>query len=130
MAFLLRTISKAKWIAPEWVPAGEVPAAALTDLRADANVLSLWRIEADRHNLTTVVTALASKRDRLDKLDYALVPEASVAAIPIASVEIDGDTPHRTANKYHRDLIELTGRKLCRLAEEIIAMERARVSEK
>lgn len=129
MAFLLRTISKAKWIPPEWVPPGEVPASALSDLRAETNVLSLWRIEADRRNLTTVVTALASRRDRLDKLDYAIVAEAAVDAIPIVAVPVEGDTPHPTANRDHRDLIELTARKVCRLAEEL-SPERARVSEK
>jgi hypothetical protein len=79
MAFLLRNISKPKWARYEWMEPGSAPAEALTDLRPTNNALSVWRIEADHSNLSAVLAAFASNRDRLDKLDYALVDETVLA---------------------------------------------------
>lgn len=76
------------------MPAGEIPAAALTDLRADSNALSFWRVEPDESNLSTVITALASNRDRLDKIDYALLDEAVLLNISIGCEETEGNTPY------------------------------------
>jgi hypothetical protein len=61
MALLLRTVSNAKWVPPDWMDAGEVPADALSDLKVMDNALSVWQVEADRTNLEMVITALASK---------------------------------------------------------------------
>jgi len=110
---------------------GEVPADALTDLRANNNELSVWRVEPDGTNLNTVLAAVASSRLRLDKLDYTLFDEASLPAIPIKCLASEGSTPHLIANAtVHRDLIELTVRRVARLAQEMMLLERVRVSEK
>jgi hypothetical protein len=111
--------------------AADVPADALTDLRADHNELSVWRVEPDLANLDVALAALASNRHHLDKLDYTLLDEATLPGIPIKCVRSDGSTPYLAANAtVHRDLIELTVQKVARLAEQMIGLQRVRVSEK
>lgn len=131
MALLLRTVTNPKWVAPDWLPAGEVPAEALTDLRANNNALSVWSVESDRANLNMVLAAIASHRDRLDKLDYTLVDEAILPPIAMEWVKSEANTPHPLANaSAHRDLIRLTVQKVARLAHEMMPLERVRVSER
>jgi len=112
--------------------AGDVPADALTDLRADNNALSVWRVEPDDHEgLDMALAALASHRQKLANLDYALLDEAILPAIPIKCVKSDGGTPHSAANgALHWDLTELTAQKVLRVAEEMMPLERARMPKK
>src|SRR5437588_6099649 len=123
MALLLRIVTKPKWVPPDWVAAGDVPADALSDLRANNNELSVWRVELDQSNLNAAIVAAASNRDRLDKLDYVLFDEAILPAIPIKCVRSEGNTPHVSANaEIHSDLIELTVRTIARLAHEMMPL--------
>ena len=110
---------------------GDVPADALSDLRADGNKLSVWSVRPELEDLNRVLVALASNRQHLDKLDYTLINEEILSAIPIKYVQSEGCTPHLTANTTaHRDLIELTARKVAHLAEQMSGLERVRVTEK
>jgi hypothetical protein len=111
--------------------AEDVPADALTDLRATNNELSVWRVQGDDANLQMVLTAVASSRKGLDKLDYTLLDEASLPAIPVRVERSEGKTPHVKANtSVHCDLVELTVQKVARLAHEMMPLTRVRVSEK
>jgi hypothetical protein len=131
MALLLRIITKPKWVAPDWMAAGDVPGDALTDLRTENNGLSVWGVEPDRSNLNTALAAVASNRKRLDKLDYTLLDEAVLPAIPIKCVRSEGITPHLAANAaMHRDLVEITVQKLAHLAHEMMTLERVRVTQR
>ncbi len=131
MPFLLRVVSKPKWMRPEWMDPADVPADALADLKSGGNKLSVWRVEADRSNLHVVLTAIASNRERLDKLDYTLIDEGVISAIPIALIEADGISPHTSANvTLHRDLAELTVARISKLAEKMMPLERFRLPEK
>jgi hypothetical protein len=131
MALLLRVVTKPKWIAPAWMASGDVPADALTDLRADKNELSVWGVEADRSNLNMALTAVASNRKRLDKLDYMLLDEAVLSAIPVKCIRSEGVTPCTAANsQIHRDLVELTVQKVADLAHRMMPLARVRVTER
>jgi hypothetical protein len=110
---------------------GDVPAEALTDLRADNNELSFWRVEYDHSDIDIVLAAVASARDRLDKLDYTLLDEALLAELSIKHTRAEGKTPHAYANQQsHTDLIELTVQKISQLAHRMMPLKRERVSEK
>ena len=128
MALLLRTISNPKWALPDWIEAGEVPADVLSDLRPSGNTLSVWSVEPDRANLGSILAAVASARDRLDKIDYTLIDEGLLQPIPIKCARSEANTPHLTANTAHRDLTELTVNKVARLAHEMIVLERMRLT--
>lgn len=131
MALLLRIVTNPKWVRPSWLPAEDVPADALTDLRANNNELSVWTVEADRTNLDMVLAAVASSRKGLDKLDYTLLDEASLPAIQIKCVRSEGNTPHAKANaSVHCDLVELTVQQVAQLAHHMMPLTRVRVPEK
>jgi len=130
MALLLRVITKPKWVRPAWMEPGDVPADVLTDLRASNNDLSVWSVEQDRSNLDSVLVAVASSRERLDKIDYALLDEQVLPSLAIRCIRSDASTPHLGANgAMHRDLTELTVKKVASLAEAMMPLERVRVGE-
>lgn len=131
---LLRAIRKSKWSTDNnilWLSAQEIQADALVDLKTSNNTLSVWYVEDDRSNLQQVITALASNRDNVANLDYALFDLKLVEDIGI-KVEInEGATPYDKANRWHRDLVELSANKLIKLAEIILTKShKERVLEK
>jgi hypothetical protein len=108
----------------------DVPADALTDLKADKNELSVWSVDPDGANLDIVLTAVASNRQSLSKVDYALLDESDLRSIAISCIRSEGGTPYTQANAVHCDLIELTVSKVARLAHAIMPLKRVRVPEK
>ena len=108
----------------------DVPADALTDLRSDNNELSVWAVGPDGPDLTRVLTAFASARNHLDKLDYALIDEDIAKSIPIMVNPSEAATPYSTANRLHRSLCQLSVKKIAKLAEAIMALDKKRISEK
>jgi len=122
MPLLIKLDNKRMWDRPEWLPAGEVPAEAVQDVRADGNELSVWFVEPDRSNLDRVLTAIAANRQHFEKIDYAVFDEAVVERCGVTLRQSAGQLPDEDASRtWHRDLIELTGRKLVCVAEFIAA---------
>jgi hypothetical protein len=129
VSFLLRKISKAKWlIDPEL--GNELQADALNDLRTGNNRLSVWFIETDHANLNQVITALASNRERVEKVDYVLIDMTTLNQHSFTLRNIVGDTPYEAANSFHRDLENLRARQILDLALMIQVSTKNRVAEK
>jgi hypothetical protein len=118
MCYLLRKISKAKWLPAPWTDdPTAIQAEALADLKANGNELSFWSIETDKANLDDVLVALAAEGDRIDKLDYVLIECSVVEELGIPCVHSEGKTPHVVARKeFHRDLVNLTVQHIAGLA--------------
>jgi hypothetical protein len=131
---LLRKIRKSKWYkndAVSWLNEDENQADALGDLVTSNNTLSVWLVEDDKSNLDQVIVALASTSDNISNLDYALVKVDLLLNIGIKIESKEGLTPYSKANKWHRDIEEMTATKLYKLAEIIfIHSDIARVSQK
>jgi hypothetical protein len=129
---LLLKIRKAKWYKNDnvpWLPENEIQADAVGDLRTTDNALSVWYILDRKENLEQVITALASTRDTISNLDYALFEDYVIAELGIRMKNTAGTTPAPNANSWHRDLIELTASKLINLANAIMAeAEKSRFS--
>ncbi len=120
MPLLIKLDNKRMWDRPDWLAAGEVPAEAVQDFRADGNELSVWYVEPDQSNLDRVLTAIAANREHFEKIDYAVFDDAVVDRCGIAVQATPGQLPDEHANRtWHRDLVELSGRKLVSLAESI-----------
>jgi hypothetical protein len=124
---ILRAIQKGRWRtavdAPElgWLPPGEVQAQALRDLEPANNRLSVWHVEDDRSNLDRLLAVLASTRDALFSLDYALLDEAHLARLGIRTEGNPGESPDREANlQWHRELVELSVSKIASLSSAIL----------
>jgi len=120
MPLLVKLDNKRMWDSPGWLPAGEVTADAVLDLRVEQNELSVWFVEQDRSNLERVLGALAANREHVEKLDYAVFDEASLAQVGVEARPSQGQLPDEHANEnWHRDLVELSGRRLVAVAEVI-----------
>ena len=136
MPYLLRKIRKVRWspeLRDEFGPFEEkdCPSDCVADLGTSGCRLSLWEIYDDQSNLRDVIVALAANADYLSNLDYALIPRGEIEAV--AQLETsEGQTAHIQANqKWHRDLVGLSGRRLIDIAAVMFsAAERRRVPEK
>lgn len=134
MPLLLRAIRRNRWYTSDtvsWLPKGEIQADPLGDLATGNNTLSVWQVEDDKSNLEQVIAALAASRDTVSNLDYAIFDVDLLSSIGIKIEVNEGATPYEMANRWHRDLVELTATKLVRLAEAILVhSHRERVPEK
>ena len=93
---------------------------ALVDLKTDANELSLWFIEDNRSNFEQIISAIASKRDSLANVDYALLELQEVSALRLNVNKTNGNSFDEEANAiWHRDIIELTVPLMVGLARTI-----------
>ena len=117
MSLLLRIVRKSRWLGnPLWLAAGEMQADPLADLRTSSNSLSVWEVTDDRSNLEDIVVGIASSKDYLANVDYALFEESIVGGLGIQIELTPGTTPHARANPWHRELVRLSARKLVDLA--------------
>jgi hypothetical protein len=124
MPFLLRSLKKEKWNReqrPNWLCDNEVPKESVRDLIAQetGNKLSVWLIQDDSSNLEEVVLGMLSNRDHVEKFDYVLIDSEACNNLDIKIQSSDGKTPSKQANSWHRNLIELSGRKLMEIARVI-----------
>jgi hypothetical protein len=118
---LFKGVNKRRWDwttqSYPWLPPEEFPAAPFSDFRSLGECEdSVWVVENNPSNLSRLVTALAAGRKSPDKFDYVLIDESRVQALSIAIKETQGASADPAANeKWHRDLVELTWRKLASL---------------
>lgn len=120
MPLVLRKISKSKWYHLPWMTTGEVQGDSLKDLKTDSNELSVWYVDDNRSNLDQVLTCLASNTDSISHIDYALIDVNTIQALEITVADnVPAKTPFAAGNIWHRDLVQLTGEKILRLAREI-----------
>lgn len=134
MPFLLRKLSRGRWLQyPEkaWLPADDLQADALTDLRTQGNELSVYRIDDSSSNLAQVVAALAANCDYASNIDYALVDHDLVDAIGIKERKCLGELPDERVNaNWHVNLSELSASRCLKLATRIAEAGVRRFSKK
>lgn len=105
---------------PSFLENGDIPADCLSDLRTKENKLSVWYIDDDSSNLPRVLTALAANCDDLSNIDYLLFDHQIVAELGLEVSKTSGGTPDKEANSaWHRDLEDLSGRKVLNFATAI-----------
>lgn len=123
MPRLLLKVRKIVWdksSKPPFLPEGDIPADCLANLNIDKNELSAWYVEDDESNLKRIVTALAASCDFVSVFDYLTFDDAIVTDLGLTIRKTDGDTPDSVANRsWHRDLTELSGRRVLNLATAI-----------
>lgn len=125
MEFFLIAIRKARWNRserPDWIADDDFPAPPLADLRVnECGDLSAWLLDGARSNLDDVVTALAAARDHVANFDYAIFPQTLIEGLGVDVRETPGVTPHRQANRWHRDFSRVSARRLVEFAGRLFA---------
>jgi len=120
MSYLVRKISRAKWLPTNGVSGDEIPADAISvDLRTKENALSFWRVDARRWDdgLRQVALALATNADRIDKMDLTWVKSEDLAAEGISVNATAGNTPIQSLSHMHVDVNQLDTVRLCSVAK-------------
>lgn len=128
MQYVLRMISRRRWLRhPDVeIAPGAIQADALTDLRSTDNKLSVWLVDGEPRELTRLLAALGSAKDKADKIDYALVPLSAVTDAGIQVVDVPGNTPDAVVNASHRNLEQLTIDQTLDLARLIASVGNSR----
>jgi hypothetical protein len=105
---------------PTFVEKGDITADCLVDLRVSDNRLSVWEITENEANLQRVITALAANCICPTQIDYLTFDAGIPARVGLSVQSNPGETPDPDANAtWHRDLVEISGRKLLALAIEV-----------
>lgn len=93
----------------------------IADLRTQGNTLSVWKADT-QEEIRDAVVALALGRQKVQKLEYCLLDEATIQALGINLKATPGRISglHDDILNRHRDLIELDFWKLGILAEHMI----------
>jgi hypothetical protein len=103
-----------------WHSASELRADALVDLRTNKNALSIFVVDdvagvpVDR-----IVAALAANRSFLDHVDYIAVDMRVILDLGIKIDNAPGATCDSGVDQCHRNLINLTARKVAELGNSL-----------
>ena len=116
MLVLRKLNQKRHWDKPLWLGEEEVQADATKCLTSCDNAISVYIIEEADGNIDRVVAALAAKRDHLKHFDLAIVSSDALNKCEIEASEVPGKTDDFQVNDWHKDLINLSFRKICDLA--------------
>jgi hypothetical protein len=117
MSILVRRIARAKWgenIIPDENGFTDVPADAITNcLKTTDNSLSVWRIESEKE-LDDAILALITgkKQEKFSKIDYVLIDESRLLDNGLSLVDSDGDTVVDDLIKKHKNISNLSYKKL------------------
>jgi len=77
-----------------WLDFGkDVPADLLNDLKTTGNKLSVYEVYEDQSNLSRILSALASTRDSLNKIDFAVFDQGVCENLKIQKSQVHGRTP-------------------------------------
>ena len=114
MPLLVRRISRAKWEQSKIEDKDDVFADAITScLRTFNNDLSVWKVE-NESKLEDAILALitGSKQTKLSTLHFVIIEENIVLEKGLILNDTNGDTVIPGLIKNHRDISELTYKKL------------------
>ena len=126
MSFLVRKITKAKWVVDDRLGSHAISADAVTScLRTKANALSVWECHGpERPDVLGPVLALAAELERLDSIQVVAISRSSLEASGVALEATPGSTPVADLVPTHRDLVRLHLDTLGALARVIAAAVR------
>ena len=112
MSLFIRKIDKGKWLQKDIPLDEDVPADAITKcMKTDHNTLSVWEI-SDEDNIDEAVLAIVSGGQHLDAIDVAPINTEHLEENKIDYIRTGGRTPVKELVDTHRDLSNLSYKKL------------------
>ena len=94
-----------------WLDIDDVQADALQDLVTEGNSLSFYEVP-DQSGPDPIVFALAAKRDNFVNFDYIVVAPGELESLGIVINETMGLTPWIRVNRLHRDVAQLSVKRV------------------
>jgi hypothetical protein len=95
----------------------------MNEFRTRENTVSVFVVDSERKNAARILSAIMSAKDAgsgLIATDCLIFASESVEALGIPIREEPGLTPDMEANKWHRDLADLSADRLVKLAEVLV----------
>ena len=121
--FVFRKIENKTWWSADreqhedWLPLDDLRADTFRDFRTTQNALSVFFLnDIAQQTIDRVVVACAAGRNSLHQVDYVVIAEDMVRALPVDIEEVPGKTLDSEVNAWHRDLSRLTARRLLEMA--------------
>jgi hypothetical protein len=103
-----------------WHSPSELRADALTDLKTTKNALSIFFVdEGAGVPVDRIVAALAANRDNLAHVDYIAIDVQVILDLGIRMDDTPGATCDSAVDRCHRNLINLTSRKVAELGNTL-----------
>ncbi|MBF0510153.1 MAG: hypothetical protein HQK57_14665 [Deltaproteobacteria bacterium] len=119
MPFLVRKITKAKWMQGDIFNDADISADAVTNcLKTTQNALSTWQISSE-YELPEAVLAIISNSDNCDKIDVVCLDRDYLESQGIRCLSTPGITRVEDLKNRHVDISGLTYRSLGTVANEI-----------
>ncbi len=122
--FVIGSLTSERWYTQAdglpWLPADSVLSDALRDLRTTDGVLSVYEIPQpeDEALVRRIVVAIAAGMQRSRDIGFLLFERTAVEGLAIRINDaVPGETGDAHVNALHRDLEQLSARKLAALAE-------------
>jgi hypothetical protein len=121
MRVYVRKITKAKWPKPEsefdsfkQECIESLSADAVTsDLKTSSNKLSLWYVDESDIDDAILAIATSTKADRIETIDYILIPEETLALNGICEFDCEkGETAVPSLMDKHKNIINLNYKKI------------------
>ena len=99
MPRFLRVVRQARWSKPLWTDGNTLDwqGDALTDLATTKNSLSVYQADSDAM-VHQVIAGLATNRDKLANVDYAMIEGQLLDEMNLRVVPSDRGTPHSGVN--------------------------------
>jgi len=112
MALLIRKFAKSKWKVEQLDNNDDIGSDALTScLRTTGNTLSVWQVET-QEEVSKGILAIVSNQDRIETIDIIKLDPAELLEKNIDIEVTDGDSVVESLVKSHRDLSNLTYKKM------------------
>src|SRR4051812_13446215 len=112
---------------PSWLDAADAVGDQVSDFRTSENRLSVFEVPSeDSKSHLRVAAALTASRGKLDDVEYCLIDEEMLSRVAVKTEATPGRTPDPVVNSWHKDLVDLSGLVLTRLAVEVRTLAKER----
>lgn len=130
MPTLVRNLNNGAWLDYVDEAPGELQADALKNFKTKNNKLSVFEVASGECNAERLAVAVAASADYLDKVDFVVFDHHLPTKLNISIDKTAGGTHDQQANALHFNLLILTAKKLCGLAEAICCSSQAQRIQK
>lgn len=119
MVYLFRKIVELNWLFTAPSKQSEFPADPLSDLNTNNNELSVYQVDQEKSNLEDIIVGIAVNRAFLKNIDYALLNKDNLDSEDYEIKESPAEIKYTKAIPHHRNICNLTAKKIVNLARVI-----------
>ena len=130
MTSYLRKIEMDRWLddAPDWLQPDDAVGDQVSDLLTRGNSLSVYALpDLQEKTVVRVAAAISAGRDRVQDVDYVVLDGELLERVSAKIEKTQGRTNDPFVDDWHRDIVQVSGRLLTRLAVAMRDLDRDRV---